>query len=56
MGLFIFIFCCVSIARVVILTYFTLVNDPNPSKIIMRRNELIFYGLALSYIITYVVK
>ncbi len=56
MELFIFTFCCIAILRIILLSYFTLVNDPNPSKIILKRNELIFYGLALSYIITYLVK
>jgi hypothetical protein len=53
--LFVFIFSCLSIFNMI---YKFIINllKPSPDKLKLSRQELFFYGLTLSYILTYIIK
>jgi len=53
--LFLFIFSTLSIFRLIFKFIFLLLQNP-PEKLILEKNDLIFYGIMLSYIITYLIK
>jgi len=53
--LFLFIFSIISFTRVAFGFISALVQNP-PKKFVMSTRELIFYGLALSYVITFLLK
>jgi len=53
--LFLFIFSILGIFRLIFKFFFLLLQNP-PQKLILGNKDLIFYGIMLSYIITYLIK
>jgi hypothetical protein len=52
---FIFIFSLLTIIRTIFKFFISLLQDP-PEKMNLDQKSLIFYGVCLSYIITYIIK
>jgi len=53
--LFIFIFSTLSVFRVVVKFIFSLLQA-SPERLVMGNREILFQGVALSYVITYTIQ
>lgn len=53
--LFLFVFSILTILRVGF-QFFILIKNDQPSRLNFKRSDLIFYGLSMSYIITYIIE
>lgn len=53
--LFLFVFSILTILRVGF-QFFILIKNDQPSRLNFKRGDLIFYGLSMSYIITYIIE
>jgi hypothetical protein len=53
--LFIFIFTILFVTRITFKFITTLMKNP-PEQFVLLRRELVFFGLSLSYILTYLIK
>lgn len=53
--LFVFIFSLLNVCRTFFRFISALLQNP-PTRLVLNGRELIFFGLSLSYIITYIIK